>query len=189
MKLEKKSFNILLNVNDANLLSKVLFSLKQNKNIKKQFCVSKLKKFEKKNIIFKNTGFFFKELTKEDVISPLDEKFITYFNKYEHIFLSNLYKNNKSSKNFIYEDERRKIFIIIKNIKYFIFKKKINLIIFEGTKLELLQSLFFLVGRFFSIKIFFLRKNKYVFYNNYEDLNNFSHLIKKVEILNLKKKL
>tara|TARA_Y100000389_G_C17277725_1_gene421300 strand:+ start:92 stop:661 length:570 start_codon:yes stop_codon:yes gene_type:complete len=189
MKLEKKNFNILLNINNNNLLSKVLFSSKKNKNIKKKFFISKKKKFEKKNVVFKNEEFFLKELKNEDLILPLDEKFVNYFNKYEHQILSNLYKNSKSSENFIYEDERRNLFIMIKNIKYFILKNKINLIIFEGTKIEFLQSLIFLVANFFYIKIFFLRKNKYIFNNNYEDSNNFSHLIKKVEILNPTKKL
>ena len=186
MKSKKKSFNFLSNIDNENLLTKATNELNRGVFINKGFIISRNKSKNFKNIFFINTNFFLEYIKNENTSIPLDEKFINYINKYEYIILKTQYENSKLKHNFIYEKEKEKIFLMIRNIKKFIFENQINLIIFEGTKLQIFEILFILISNFFSIKIFLLKENKY--FN--KDLRNnffFSELINNIQILNIKK--
>ena len=186
MKSKKKSFNFLSNIDNENLLTKATNELNRGVFINKGFIISRNESKNVKNIFFINTNFFLEYIKNENTSIPLDEKFINYINKYEYIILKTQYENSKLKHNFIYEKEKEKIFLMIRNIKKFIFENQINLIIFEGTKLQIFEILFILISNFFSIKIFLLKENKY--FN--KDLRNnffFSELINNIQILNIKK--
>ena len=170
MKSKKKSFNFLSNIDNENLLTKATNELNRGVFINKGFIISRNKSKNFKNIFFINTNFFLEYIKNENTSIPLDEKFINYINKYEYIILKTQYENSKLKHNFIYEKEKEKIFLMIRNIKKFIFENQINLIIFEGTKLQIFEILFILISNFFSIKIFLLKENKYF---NKDLRNNF----------------